>query len=320
MADVIERPKLVVQNFHGIITASPQMRELFTILERVARSDATVLLRGETGTGKELVARALHDLSPRRAKPFQAVNCATLSGELLASELFGHVKGSFTGAIRDRKGLFSAADSGTVFLDEVAELPLDIQARLLRVLQDQTFTPVGTTESITVDVRIISATNKALRRRVAQRQFREDLMYRIRVVPLFLPRLAEREGDIEALLWHFIDHFNEGGLRHVTGISTEAMEAILDYRWPGNVRELRNVVEYAFAVGEGPVITPSDLTPELRGEPPPRDGDPQDPRAAEKARILAALERTGGRKGKAADMLGMSRSTLWRKLRELRIA
>jgi two-component system, NtrC family, response regulator AtoC len=317
---VISHPRLPVENFHGVITVSPQMRELFAVVERVARSDATVLLRGETGTGKELIARALHDLSPRRDKPFQAVNCATLSGELLASELFGHVKGAFTGAIRDRKGLFEAADGGTVFLDEVAELPLDIQARLLRVLQDQTFTPVGTTEPVSVDVRIISATNKALRRRVAQRQFREDLMYRIRVVPLFLPRLAEREGDVEALLWHFVDQFNEGGLRHVTGVDSEAMDALLEYGWPGNVRELRNVVEYAFAVGEGPVITMADLTPELRGEPPPRDGDPQDPRAAEKARILEALKKTRGQKSKAADLLGMSRSTLWRKLRELRIA
>jgi two-component system response regulator AtoC len=317
---VITRPHLSIENFHGVITVSPQMRELFAVVERVARSDATVLLRGETGTGKELIARALHDLSPRRDKPFQVVNCATLSGELLASELFGHVKGSFTGAIRDRKGLFEAADGGTVFLDEVAELPLDIQARLLRALQDQTFTPVGTTDPVTVDVRIVSATNKALRRRVAQRQFREDLMYRIRVVPLFLPRLAEREGDVEALLWHFIDQFNESGLRLVTGVSSEAMDALLEYRWPGNVRELRNVVEYAFAVGVGPTITIADLTPELRGEPPPRDGDPQDPRVAEKARILEALEKTGGGKSKAADMLGMSRSTLWRKLRELRIA
>ena len=317
---VITHPHLAVENFHGVITVSPQMRELFAVVERVARSDATVLLRGETGTGKELIARALHDLSPRRSKPFQAVNCATLSGELLASELFGHVKGAFTGAIRDRKGLFEAADGGTVFLDEVAELPLDIQARLLRVLQDQTFTPVGTTEPVSVDVRIVSATNKALRRRVAQRQFREDLMYRIRVVPLFLPRLAEREGDVEALLWHFIDQFNESGLRHVTGVTPEAMDALLEYRWPGNVRELRNVVEYAFAVGEGPVLDMADLTPELRGEPPPRDGDPQDPRAAEKARILEALKKTHGQKSKAADLLGMSRSTLWRKLRELRIA
>jgi two-component system response regulator AtoC len=317
---VITHPRLPVEDFHGVVTVSPQMRELFAVVERVARSDATVLLRGETGTGKELIARALHDLSPRRDKPFQAVNCATLSGELLASELFGHVKGAFTGAIRDRKGLFEASDGGTVFLDEVAELPLDIQARLLRVLQDQTFTPVGTTDPVSVDVRIISATNKALRRRVAQRQFREDLMYRIRVVPLFLPRLAEREGDVEALLWHFIDQFNEGELRHVTGVSSEAMDALLEYGWPGNVRELRNVVEYAFAVGEGPMITMADLTPELRGEPPPRDGDPQDPRAAEKVRILEALKKTQGQKSKAADLLGMSRSTLWRKLRELRIA
>jgi two-component system response regulator AtoC len=315
-----KRPPLELTDFHGIMTVSPQMRDLFDVVERVAKSDATVLVRGETGTGKELIARALYRLSPRADKPFHAVNCATLSGELLASELFGHVKGAFTGAIRDRLGLFEVADGGTVFLDEIAELPLDIQARLLRVLQERTFTPLGTTESVKVDVRLVSATNKALRRRVAEGTFREDLMYRVRVVPLFLPRLAEREGDVEALLWHFIDNFNERSARQIDAIETHTMDTLLEYRWPGNVRELHNVVEYAFAIGEGPLLGLDDLTPELRGEPPPREGDTDDPRAAERARIVDALKKTGGRKGKAARELGMSRSTLWRKLREYRIA
>ncbi len=317
---LITRPDTEVDNFHGIITVSPQMRSLFRIMERVAKSDATVLVRGETGTGKELVAGALHRLSDRHDQAFHAVNCATLSSELLASELFGHVRGAFTGAVRDRKGLFASADGGTVFLDEIAELPFDIQARLLRVLQEKAFTPLGTTDTVSVDVRIISATNKALRRLVAQKKFREDLMYRIRVVPLFLPRLAEREGDIEVLLWHFIDEFNRKGLRNIETVSSATMDAMLEYRWPGNVRELRNVVEHAFAVGEGPTLGLDDLTPELRGEPPPRDGVPDDPRAAERARILEALRQTGGKKGQAATLLGMSRSTLWRKLREYRIA
>lgn len=320
MAATFHRPELALTNFHGIITVSPQMLELFGVVERVANTSATVLVRGETGTGKELIARALHELSPRAAMPFRAVNCATLSGELLASELFGHVKGSFTGAIRDRKGLFAVADRGTIFLDEIAELPLDIQARLLRVVQERTFTPLGSTEATSVDVRLISATNKGLRRLVAKGKFREDLMYRVRVVPLFLPPLTEREGDIEALLWHFIDQFNECSPRAIDAIDAHAMEALLEYRWPGNIRELHNVVEYAFAVGEGPTLTLDDLTPELRGEPPPRDGDTEDPRAAERARIVDTLKKLGGRKGKAADALGMSRSTLWRKLREYRIA
>lgn len=319
MPKLFKRPELDIVDFHGIKTVSPVMVELFEVVKRVARSGATVLVRGETGTGKELLARALWALSPRSDKPFRAINCATLSGELLASELFGHVEGAFTGAVRDRIGLFEAAHEGTIFLDEIAELPLDIQARLLRVVQERTFTPLGTTESKTVDVRVISATNKGLRRLVQQGKFREDLMYRVRVVPLFLPPLAEREGDIEALLWQFIDEFNTRGDRRIDAIDADAMEALLEYRWPGNVRELRNVVEHAFAIGEGEVMGLDDLTPELRGEPPPQEGDVLDPRATERARIVDALNAAGGRKGKAAVALGMSRSTLWRKLREYRI-
>ncbi len=320
MTKLFRNPHAELSNFHGIITVAPQMKELFGIVERVAKSLATVLVRGETGTGKELFARALHDLSPRCAMSFRAVNCATLSGELLASELFGHVKGAFTGAIRDRSGLFAAAHKGTIFLDEIAELPLDIQARLLRVVQERSFMPLGTTDSVSVDVRLISATNKGLRRLVTQGKFREDLMYRVRVVPLFLPPLTEREGDIEALLWHFIEEFNARGPRAVETVDAHTMEALLEYHWPGNVRELHNIVEHAFAIGESPTMTLEDLTPELRGEPPPCDGDPQDPRGAERARIVEVLKKLGGRKGKAADALGMSRSTLWRKLREYRIA
>ena len=319
MTKLFHRPDIDIVDFHGIKTVSPQMVEMFTLIERIAKSCSTVLVRGETGTGKELIAHALHTLSPRSAQPFRAINCATLSGELLASELFGHVKGAFTGAIRDRTGLFEAADKGTIFLDEIAELPLDIQARLLRVVQERTFTPLGTTDTKTVDVRLISATNKGLRRLVARGLFREDLMYRVRVVPLFLPPLTEREGDIEALLWHFIDDYNARGGRQITAIDAHAMEALLEYRWPGNIRELQNVVEYAFVIGDSEVMSLSDLTPELRGEPPPQEGDKKDPRALERARIVDALTKANGRKGKAATALGMSRSTLWRKLREYRI-
>lgn len=292
------------------------MEELFTLIKKVAATEASVVIRGETGTGKEMVARALHDLSGRSAGPFRAVNCATLTPDLLESELFGHVKGAFTGAIQNRDGLFKLADRGTIFLDEVAEIPLDIQARLLRVLQEQVFVPVGGTRPISVDVRVISATHQSLREAVEARRFRADLMYRIRVVPLFLPRLAEREGDVTALMWEFIHELNELGGRFVEGVTHAAHEAFLDYDWPGNVRELRNVLEYSYAIGEGPYVTLDELTPELRGEPPPTSGEPQTVEEIEKKQLLDALRKTGGRKGEAAELLGISRSTLWRRMRE----
>jgi two-component system response regulator AtoC len=236
----------------------------------------------------------------------------------LASELFGHVKGSFTGAVRDRKGLFELADGGTIFLDEVAEIPLDIQARLLRVLQEKSFIPLGGSDPITVDVRILSATHQSIREAVQGRRFREDLMYRIRVVPLFIPRLAERKGDIEALLWHFVDEFNLQGFRLLQGITADARDALLSYDWPGNVRELRNVVEYAFAVGDGPCLKIEELTPELRGEAPPA-GHGNNIDVVERDRILDALAQADGRKADAAEILGISRATLWRKMREYRL-
>jgi two-component system response regulator AtoC len=318
--DVVARPDFVVTNFHGMVTASPQMLTFFETLERVARTDSTVLIRGETGTGKELVAKALHNLGPRAERPFAPINCATLTGELLASELFGHVRGAFTGAIKDHAGLFAVADTGTVFLDEIAEIPPDIQARLLRVLQERTFTPVGGTQPIKVDVRVLSATHRSLRDQVEQGRFREDLMYRVRVVPLYLPRLVERTGDVEALLWQLIDHFNESGFRRLVYVERRALDAMLAYTWPGNVRELRNVVEYAFAIGEGDVLRLEELPPELRGEPPvDAKRPPATAEALERARILEALRASGGRKSEAAAKLGMSRSTLWRKLKEHRI-
>lgn len=317
------RPDQRLQEFYGIYSVAPQMFTLFERLQRVARSDASVLIRGESGTGKKLVAHALHQLSARSKGPFQAINCATLTAELLASELFGHVRGAFTGAIRDRLGLFRQAHRGTIFLDEIAEMPLEIQARLLRVLQERSFTPLGGTDSVEVDVRVVSATHRSLREESRLHRFREDLMYRVRVVPLFLPPLAERTGDVEALTWHFIDQFAASGLRKIELIDQTVMDALLAYPWPGNVRELRNAIEYAYAIGEGPDYTIDELTPELRGEPPPRDvfamaATPTlSSGADEHGQILAALQKTGGRKGEAAKLLGMDRSTLWRKLREI---
>ncbi|MCA9546795.1 MAG: sigma 54-interacting transcriptional regulator, partial [Myxococcales bacterium] len=230
----------------------------------------------------------------------------------------GHVRGAFTGAVRDRRGLFELADGGTLFLDEIAEIPLPIQAQLLRVLQEKTFVPVGGTEPVHVDVRIVAATHKSLRREVERRRFRADLMYRIRVVPLFLPPLRSRPGDVEALIWHFIDELNEAYGRRVDGISDQALKAMLAHDWPGNVRELHNVLEYAFAVGQGGTIHVCDLTPELRGEGPVQglDARPMTALDLERKRILDALSQANGRKGQAAEMLGLSRSTLWRKMRE----
>jgi len=318
---IITEPDREYTDFHGMVTASPQMEEFFELARRVARSDTSVLIRGESGTGKELVARAIHELSARSDRPYRAVNCATFTSELLASELFGHVRGAFTGAVDDRRGLFELADGGIIFLDEIAEIPFEIQARLLRVLEEQRFVPVGGTNPRSVNVRLVAATNKALRREVAEGRFREDLMYRIRVVPIFLPPLVRREGDVELLTWHFINEFNddEGMARRIEGIDVEAYEAMLRYSWPGNVRELRNVVEYAFVIGEGEVLTIDELTPELRGEPPPSrkidDSEDDD----ERRRIIAALRATDGHRGEAAERLGISRTTLWRRMKELGI-
>ncbi len=311
------------ENFYGMVSASPQMNDFFALVRKVARSDTSVLVRGESGTGKELVARAIHELSARADRPFRAVNCATFTSELLASELFGHVRGAFTGAVDDRRGLFELADGGIVFLDEIAEIPLDIQARLLRVLQEQTFVPVGATNPRSVDIRLVAATNKALRREVAEGRFREDLMYRIRVVPIFLPPLVQREGDVELLTWHFIDKFNadEGMPRHINAIDRDTYEALLAYSWPGNVRELRNVIEYAFVIGDGSVLTIDELTPELRGEPPPsrRLEENAEREDDERRRIIAALRTTDGHRGQAAERLGISRTTLWRRIKQLGI-
>jgi two-component system, NtrC family, response regulator AtoC len=314
---LVSPPPDAPRQVHGIVTVAPQMDAFFEKLRRVARTHATVLIRGESGTGKELVAGALHAASPRASRPFHAINCATLDRELLASELFGHVRGAFTGAVRDRRGLFQLADTGTVFLDEVAEMPLDIQARLLRVLQEKKIVRLGESEPLEVNVRIISATHRALRREVEERRFREDLMYRLRVVVLYLPRLAERTGDVEALTWHFIREFNAIGYRRIDHVRAEALDLMLSYSWPGNIRELRNNLESAYAMGEGPVLEVEDLAPELRGIEPP--GAPTTVGDGERAELIKALRAANGHKGEAAALLGMSRSTLWRKLRMLRI-
>ena len=309
------RTETAVTQFQSMISVAPRMLTFFEQLKKAAKTEASVLMRGETGTGKELAARAIHGLSQRSKAPFNAVNCATLSSELMQSELFGHVKGAFTGATSDRKGLFELSDKGTIFLDEIAEIPVDVQARLLRVLQDRTFTPLGSAVVKNVNVRLVSATHDSLRAAVADKRFREDLMYRVRVIPLFLPRLADREGDVEMLTWRFIDEFARLGYRHIEMIEGAARDALLAHSWPGNVRELRNVIEFACAMGDGESLRLSDLTPELRGESAPVTR-PLTLKDAERARILKALEQTAGNREEAAKRLKISRSTLWRKARE----
>jgi len=312
----ITKPDPGSQNFHGILSRSPAMRDVFQIIANAAETEATVLVRGESGAGKELAAKAIHDLSARHGAPFLAINCAALSSNLLESELFGHVRGAFTGAIKDHSGLFQRAHGGTLFLDEVAELPLELQAKLLRVIQERNYIPVGGDRSIDVDVRIVAATHRSLRQEVKSGRFREDLMYRLRVVPIFIPPLRERREDISLLIWHFINQHNAENFRKIEKIEPQAMRVLLDYLWPGNIRELHNVVEYAFAVGRGTTLRLSELPPEFRE---PRVINQQIrqsvPLSAEEetAAIRQALEQSKGMVTTAAQLLGMSRATFWRK-------
>lgn len=306
--------------FHGLWTQTAQMKQVFRVVERVAPEDVTVLVRGETGTGKELVAHALHALSRRSKGPFRAINCAALPPNLLESELFGHVRGAFTGAVRDRPGHVQLAHHGTLFLDEVAELPLELQAKLLRVLETRSVLPVGARDPIPVDVRIVSATHRALRKEVEAGRFRADLMYRLRVIPIFLPALRDRRDDIALLCEQLIRERNRTARRRIERIAPPALAALERYDWPGNVRELINVLAYAYTIGDGPLLQLGDLPEELLDVHASAQATPPAVLDKEAKRILDALERTHGNKKRAATMLGISRVTLWRKLRALGLA
>jgi transcriptional regulator with PAS, ATPase and Fis domain len=304
--------------FHGVWTRDPELQRVFRIVEKVARTESSVLVRGESGTGKELIAHALHALSPRSKGPFRAINCAALPPTLLESELFGHVRGAFTGAVRDSPGHFRLANRGSLFLDEVAEMPLDLQAKMLRVLETRTVIPVGGREPVPVDVRIIAATHRALRREVEAGRFRADLMYRLRVVPIFLPALRERPADILPLAMRFLDELGQRGTRRVERFSPGARRLLEGHAWPGNVRELRNVMEYTYVIGEGPVVREADLPPEFsepRRAPPAMPASPD--ASLDPQKVRAALEQAGGNRSEAARLLGISRVTLWRRLRDL---
>jgi transcriptional regulator with PAS, ATPase and Fis domain len=268
----------------GILTRDPAMRRLLALVENVAQTDVTVLLRGESGTGKELFARLLHDSSHRRAGPFVAVNCAAITPSLLESELFGHEKGAFTGAVSTHQGYFERANGGTIFLDEIAELPLEVQAKLLRVLETRRFFRVGGKNAVDVDVRVVSATHRSLRQEVAQGRFREDLMYRLRVVPIHLPPLRERRTDIPLLAQRFVDRLNahgdQRGGRRMTAIAPDALRTLFEWPFAGNVRELKNAIEYAFAVGAGPTLRKADLPAEMVLAPPDLAPAPTTPSTA----------------------------------------
>jgi len=303
-----------------IVGQSPLMQEVFDTIRQVAPTRATVLVQGESGTGKELVAHAIHRLSPQKHGPFVPVHCAALSQNLLESELFGHEKGSFTGASDQRRGRFEMADGGTLFLDEVSEIDPSIQVKILRVLEERRFERVGGQETIDVDVRLIAATNRDLKKMVEEGKFREDLFYRLYVVVITLPPLRERTGDIPLLTQHFISELAGENGRTIQGITPEAMDILSSYSWPGNVRELRNVLERMIVLSRGDRLSVRDVPSNIRDTVPHRPGGSAGGELsleeAEKQMIARALKACNGNRTKAAKQLGISRRTLHRKLNE----
>jgi two-component system response regulator HydG len=318
-----------------MVGKSHVMQELFSLIELAAASNATVLISGETGTGKELAALAIHDKSGRKNGPFVKVNCSALPEALLESELFGHARGSFTGAIRDKPGRFEAADGGTLFLDEVGELSPLIQVKLLRFLQEKEFERVGENSTRKADVRIIAATNRDLRAMVRQGSFREDLFYRLKVFPLHLPALRDRKEDIGALVAHFINRFNHETGKRITGLSRDAAITLMDYCWPGNIRELENAIEHAFVTCQEDRIGLFDLPVEIRmvemrkgicaiddipdhlppTRPFPAPSPPRRRLADDEFRVL--LRECGNNQSEAARRLGVDRTTVWRRMRRM---
>jgi transcriptional regulator with PAS, ATPase and Fis domain len=320
----VNAPQGQVRDFVGMISKNHRMHEIFDLIETVAESDANVLIEGESGTGKELVARAIHRLSGRREKPFLGVNCASLNEHLMESELFGHVRGAFTGAVKDRMGRFEMAEGGTLFLDEVSEIGPHLQAKLLRVIQEREYQRVGETKTRKADVRILSATNRRLKDLLASGAFRDDLYYRLNVVSIIPPPLRDRKEDIPALVDHFLDQAREhnGGRRR--SFSPLAMRALLEYSWPGNVRELENAVERARICSRGEVIEESALPAEIRGgkgsshrRATPAGGSTGE---GEEERVREALIRSHGNREEAAALLGISRVTLWRRMKRLGVS
>jgi Nif-specific regulatory protein len=322
--------EVVQERYHLVSGASPLMQEVTRLARSVAVAHSTVLLLGESGTGKEVMARAIHHWSPRVEQPFVAVNCVALTPELLESELFGHEKGAFTGAVAQKKGKFELADGGTIFLDEIGDLAPHLQAKLLRVLQEREFQRVGGTRDIRVNVRVIAATNRDLRRAMQTGAFREDLYYRLNVVSISLPPLRDRREEIPALIDHFTARYCNDMKRPLLTVDPAAMELLRAYRWPGNVRELQNVIERAVVLSPGPTITGTDLPLELRTQgggdsepaPPGQAIDPLLPLSAameafKRIRVRQALEAVNGNQTKAAQVLGLPRPNLSRLMKQL---
>lgn len=309
-------------DFSRIIGKSRAMKELFDTMAMIAPSDAMVLISGESGTGKELIANAIHQNGPRRNKPFITVNCAALPENLLESELFGHVKGAFTGAHNQRKGRFHLADKGSIFLDEIGEMALSTQSKILRVLQENEFEPLGSSDTIKVNTRVIAATNKNLKEEIQKGKFREDLYYRLNVVHINIAPLRERKDDIPLLVDFFLKKYAEKNNRLLKGYNPKAMDLIMRYQWPGNVRELENLIERSVIMSRGDILTPKELTETIRAM------DQEEPKhkidmthgmslkEMEKQMILKTLEDTNGNRTHAAEILGISRRTLQLKLKE----
>jgi len=314
-------------SFGTIVGSSPRIMQVFELISKVAGTDSTVLITGDSGTGKELIARAIHLESARAGRPLVPVNCGAIPEELLESELFGHEKGAFTSAIRTRIGRFELAEGGTVFLDEIGEMSPQLQVKLLRVLQERQFERVGGTRTITADIRVVTATNQNLKEAVKEGRFREDLYYRLDVIPILAPPLRERREDIPLLVKYFLDRFNQARPSGVTGIGRAALEVLTAYDWPGNVRELENLVERMVILSDGPLIGLKDLPERFSGRrSAPLSGGPTLPAdgfnlnrhlaQVEEDLIRQALEKAGGVKKRAADLLGLNRTTLVEKMKK----
>lgn len=307
--------------YDGLVGASEKIREIYTIIDRISHTSPTVFIQGESGTGKELAANVIHQNSDRKDMPFIAVNCGAIVGNLLESELFGHLKGSFTGAIRDNVGLFKAADGGTIFLDEIAEIEAALQVKLLRALQERKIRPVGAAHEKTVDVRVIAATNQDTDVLLRKNIMREDLYYRLNVINIRMPALREMRADIPLLVRHFLNRFNTRSQKKVQGISPEALDCLDRYHWPGNVRQLENVIERAFALGVDKIIQAEDLPLEIREIAQQKVGTAKirTLRDNEIALIKSALVKTNGNRAKAAELLGVNTSTIYRKIEKYQI-
>ena len=327
ISEIVEKDNQIAQlqeelrlenGFNGMLGTSPDMQQMFSLIVNSAQSDAPVIIFGESGTGKEMVAKAIHEASMRKEKPYVKVNCAALNESLLESELFGHVKGAFTGAFQNREGRFEAAHRGTIFLDEIGDLPLSTQVKLLRVLEEMIIEKVGDNRPIKVDVRIISATNKDLKALVDKGHFREDLFYRINVIPITVPPLRNREDDIPILADAFFRRIKLKNNKKIQGITNEAMKLLMEYAWPGNVRELKSAFEYAFVTCQNASILPEHLPPNVIHEKRILKTVKTPSLSREelkKQRLVKALEQTNGNQSKTADILGVSRVTVWNQMK-----